>query len=104
MTLEWNAGNQNIYLSQKKRNTLSLHICYSKVIEGKVSLSNPLGTAQLFGYFDGLLRKRGKSIAQILSNVDLSRPSKYPKNEPLMHGISVPYRADKLICQSIAFK
>ena len=69
MTLEWPAGDQNIYLYQKKRNTLSLHICYLKVIEGKVSLSNPLGTTQFFDDFDGLLRKRGKSMAKILSQL-----------------------------------
>ena len=54
--MEWPAGNKNIYLSQKKSNALSIHICYLTVIERKVSLSNPLGTVQFFGYFDDLER------------------------------------------------
>ena len=36
--------------------------------------------------------------------MDLSRPSKYPRNEPLVQILSVPNRADKLTCLSITFK
>ena len=37
-------------------------------------------------------------------NVDLSRLSKYLKNELLIQTLSVPNRVDKLTCSSVTFK
>ena len=71
ITMKWPAG----HVSQEKRKSHSLCICYLKVIEGQVSLSTLLCTPRVcvdslfFGYFDGLEKSTKFSVVALLSHM-----------------------------------